>query len=54
MTMNYLLNILGEVVYSKYVATEKTEIDLNNFQNGIYFIKVISKDKEVIMKTKKN
>jgi hypothetical protein len=44
-----VLNILGEKIYSKKVSTDKTEIDLSDKSNGIYFVQVYS-DKGALTK----
>lgn len=35
-------NILGQVVYSNTIETKKSEIDISNIKDGVYFVKVKS------------
>lgn len=38
-------NSIGQLLISKSLTTSITEIDMANYKNGIYFVKVLSKDK---------
>jgi len=40
-----IYNALGEIVFKTKIANEKTEIDLTANANGIYFVRVVSRDK---------
>jgi len=44
-----IMNALGQIVLQYKITEEKTTIDLNNQQNGIYYIRLISKN-EIISK----
>lgn len=41
-------NVLGSMIFSVNSENKKTEVDLNNLQNGIYFIKVGPTIKKII------
>ena len=43
-----IINLIGSLVYSAKTENEKTEIDLSNLQNGIYFVKVGSVVNKII------
>lgn len=50
-----IINILGEKIYSSQtipiaIGTNKSEIDLSNQPQGIYFIKVISEKGTTVKK----
>ncbi len=39
-----LTTILGELVLKKEITTNETQIDINNFANGVYFLKMNNND----------
>ncbi len=43
-----VLNLLGETVTTKEVNTSQLEIDLSNQPTGIYFIQIISEEKQTV------
>lgn len=43
-----IFNAIGSVIYSSITHSEKTEIDMNNQSNGIYFIRIGSITKKII------
>jgi len=45
-----IVNILGEVVYKVNPQSNKTTIDVRNFANGTYFIKVDITDDSIVRK----
>ncbi|HET6990376.1 MAG TPA: T9SS type A sorting domain-containing protein, partial [Bacteroidia bacterium] len=45
-----IYNVIGEEVYSSAVSNQKTEIDLRNLQNGIYFIRITDSDGTITKK----
>jgi len=44
MTLVRIENILGEILFSKQVAADETEVDVSIFPKGIYFLEVQSED----------
>jgi len=46
-----IYNVLGKLVLSE---TTKSEIDVDNLQSGIYIIKIVDEQKEIIRKFIKN
>ena len=42
MTMIYIKNIHGQVLYKKEVSGDETEVDVSNFSKGMYFVEVNS------------
>jgi len=48
-----ILNILGEIIYSTELISAKTEINLTNFQNGIYFIQIQTEGSTITKKVVK-
>jgi hypothetical protein len=47
-----IFNILGEMVYSQRISFSRTEMNLENISNGIYYLKVISSDGNNVYQTK--
>ncbi|HET6992619.1 MAG TPA: T9SS type A sorting domain-containing protein, partial [Bacteroidia bacterium] len=45
-----IYNLLGEEVYSSVITNQKTEIDLQSLQSGIYFIRITSGDRTITKK----
>jgi hypothetical protein len=46
-----ICNVLGKVVFkNQYSASQKLEIDLGSLSNGIYFIKIITANKQLTSK----
>jgi hypothetical protein len=46
-----ICNVLGKVVFkNQYSASQKLEIDLSQLSNGIYFIKIITANKQLTSK----
>ncbi len=40
-----LTNLLGEIIFKKEIHINETQININNFDNGVYFLKVFDKNK---------
>jgi len=45
-----IYNSIGEIIYSETIIQEKSKIDLTNYANGIYFIKIISSGETMFSK----
>jgi|GEM_PF-4008964 len=45
-----IVNIQGQVVYNTTVVSTKTVVNLNSFNKGIYFVKLVSNNETVIRK----
>ncbi len=45
-----VINLLGQEILNFKTTTSNLDIDFSNFQKGVYFVKVISANKEKIMK----
>ncbi len=45
-----MTNFLGQEIFNIKTTTSKSEIDFSNFQKGVYFLKVISENKEKVVK----
>ena len=45
-----VVNALGQVVYTKYTTENKTKINLSAFPSGIYFVKIKSSGKNILLK----
>jgi hypothetical protein len=45
-----IFNSVGQLILKKQLTAETTEIDLLNFSNGFYFVKVITADNQSILK----
>ncbi len=43
-------NVLGQTVLTKNINTFQSKIDISNFTNGFYFVKIISAENEKILK----
>jgi hypothetical protein len=43
-SMVSIYDITGSIVFNRKLAADKTEIDINGFDAGLYFIKVVSED----------
>ena len=44
MTLVRIENVFGEILFSKEVTGDETEVDVRNLSKGIYFIEVQSED----------
>lgn len=47
-----VFNLLGEKIIDQKINNSQTKIDLSDFSNGMYWVKLISKEKEIIYQTK--
>ncbi len=40
-----ITNFLGEVIYSTNILSQKLQLNINDFRNGIYFLQIFDEDK---------
>jgi PKD repeat protein len=45
-----ITNVLGQILYSEQVTLTSKTIDISNFANGVYFVKVVRGEKQVSKK----
>ncbi len=45
-----VVNVTGQVVYTKYTTENKIKINLSSFPSGIYFVKIKSSGKNILLK----
>ena len=49
-----LISALGQIVFDKNIAELTTQIDMNKFSVGLYFLKIKNKNVEQVLKIIKN
>lgn len=45
-----IMNVFGNVVYTNSMSIENVDVNLNNYSNGIYFLSVSDKEKQLFTK----